>query len=41
MGKRSFKNPVLNADYSDPDVYRADNDFYLVASSFDADPGMP
>lgn len=41
LGNGSYKNPVLNADYSDPDVCRAGNDFYLVASSFDAIPGLP
>ncbi|GAB2530750.1 glycoside hydrolase family 43 protein [Spirosoma aerophilum] len=41
QGNGTYKNPVLNADYSDPDVCRAGNDFYLVASSFDAIPGLP
>ncbi|NYF77816.1 glycoside hydrolase family 43 protein [Granulicella arctica] len=36
-----YKNPVLNADYSDPDVIRVGDRFYLVASSFDAVPGLP
>ena len=37
----NYKNPVLNADYSDPDVCRVGDDFYLTASSFDAVPGLP
>lgn len=37
----SYKNPVLNADYSDPDVCRAGNEFYMTASSFNAAPGLP
>ncbi|MEZ0484210.1 glycoside hydrolase family 43 protein [Fibrella aquatica] len=41
LGNGSYKNPVLHADYSDPDVCRAGNDYYLVASSFDAIPGLP
>lgn len=41
LGNGSYKNPVLDADYSDPDVCRAGDDFYLVASSFDAIPGLP
>ncbi|GAB3882950.1 glycoside hydrolase family 43 protein [Spirosoma agri] len=41
QGNGTYKNPVLNADYSDPDVCRAGNDFYLVSSSFDAIPGLP
>lgn len=36
-----YKNPVLHADYSDPDVCRAGEDFYMTASSFDAVPGLP
>jgi beta-xylosidase len=41
LGNGSYKNPVLHADYSDPDVCRVGDDFYLVASSFDAVPGLP
>ncbi len=37
----SYANPVLYADYSDPDVIRAGNDYYLVASSFHFSPGLP
>jgi beta-xylosidase len=40
-GDGSYQNPVLYADYSDPDVIRVENEFYLVASSFDAVPGLP
>ena len=40
-GDGTYKNPVLFADYSDPDVIRSGNDFYLVASSFNATPGLP
>lgn len=41
QGDGTYKNPVLNADYSDPDAIRVGDDFYLVASSFDAVPGLP
>ncbi|MFI5452795.1 glycoside hydrolase 43 family protein [Pedobacter sp. UC225_61] len=41
LGNGSYKNPVIDADYSDPDVVRVGDDFYLVASSFDAVPGLP
>lgn len=41
LGNGFYKNPVLNADYSDPDVCRVGNDFYMTASSFDAVPGLP
>ena len=37
----TYKNPILHADYSDPDVVRVGDDFYLVASSFNAAPGLP
>lgn len=41
LGNGMYKNPVLNADYSDPDVIRVRDRFYLVASSFDSVPGLP
>jgi len=31
QGNGSYKNPVLHADYSDPDVVRVGRDFYLTA----------
>jgi beta-xylosidase len=40
-GDGTYKNPILYADYSDPDVIRSGDDFYLVASSFNAAPGLP
>ena len=41
LGNGKYKNPVLFADYSDPDVIRVGDDFYLVASSFNCMPGIP
>ena len=41
LGNGSYKNPVIDADYSDPDVCRVGDDFYMTASSFDAVPGLP
>ncbi len=41
LGNGTYKNPVLDADYSDPDACRAGTDFYMTASSFDAIPGLP
>ena len=35
-----YVNPVLNADYSDPDVCRVGNDFYMTSSSFACFPGL-
>jgi len=40
-GNGTFTNPVINADYSDPDVCVAGSDFYLTASSFNCIPGLP
>ena len=40
-GDGTYKNPILNADYSDPDAIRVGNDFYLVSSSFEDIPGLP
>ena len=31
QGDGTFKNPVLYADYSDPDVIRVGEDYYLTA----------
>lgn len=40
-GDGTYTNPVINADYSDPDVCAAGDDFYLTASSFNCAPGLP
>ncbi|KKD08405.1 glycoside hydrolase 43 family protein [Streptomyces sp. WM6386] len=37
----TYTNPILNADWSDPDVLRVGDDFYLTASSFGRAPGLP
>ncbi len=34
QGNGAYRNPILPADYSDPDVIRVGDDFYLVASEF-------
>ena len=36
-----YFNPVLHADYSDPDVCRVGEDYYMTASSFNCFPGLP
>lgn len=41
QGDGTFKNPILQGDYSDPDVLRVGDDFYLTASSFANVPGLP
>lgn len=40
-GDGTYKNPILHADYSDPDICRVGDDFYMTASSFNAVPGLP
>ena len=40
-GNGTFTNPVINADYSDPDVCVVGDDYYLTASSFQCIPGLP
>ena len=40
QGNGTYKNPVLYADYSDPDVCRVGDDYYLTSSSFNCLPGL-
>ena len=40
-GALVYRNPILPADYSDPDVIRVGDTYYLVASSFHFSPGVP
>lgn len=41
LGNGTYRNPILYADYSDPDVIRVGDDFYMTASSFCHVPGLP
>ena len=41
QGDGTYVNPVINADYSDPDVVCVGDDYYLTASSFQCMPGLP
>lgn len=36
-----YTNPIISADYSDPDVIRVGEDYWMVASSFNCMPGIP
>ena len=36
-----YQNPVVHADYSDPDVCRVGEDYWMTASSFNCFPGLP
>ena len=42
-GDGTYTNPVINADYSDPDVCvgASGEDYYMTASSFHCTPGLP
>ena len=40
-GNGTYTNPVINADYSDPDACAVGEDYYLTASSFNCIPGLP
>ena len=40
-GDGTYTNPVLYADYSDPDVCAVGDDYFLTASSFNCIPGLP
>ena len=37
----TYRNPILYADYSDPDVIRVGDRYYMVASTFHFSPGLP
>lgn len=40
-GDGTYRNPIINADYSDPDAIRVGDDYYMTSSSFNAVPGLP
>jgi beta-xylosidase len=40
-GDGTYTNPVIFADYSDPDIVRVEDNYYLVSSSFNCTPVMP
>lgn len=37
----SYRNPILDADWPDPDAVRVGDDFYMTVSSFNRAPGLP
>lgn len=41
LGNGNYQNPVLNADYSDPDAVRVGDTYYMTSSSFNSAPGLP
>lgn len=41
LGNGNYQNPIIFADYSDPDVIRIGDDFFMTASSFNCVPALP
>ena len=41
LGNGRYRNPILYADYSDPDAIRVGDMFYMTSSSFGNAPGLP
>ena len=41
MTSNDYQNPILCADYSDPDIVRVGDDFFMVSSSFNHMPALP
>ena len=37
----NYTNPILHADYSDPDAIRVGEQYFMVSSSFNEAPGLP
>ncbi len=40
-GDGTYRNPIIHADYSDPDAIRVGDDYWMTASSFSHVPGLP
>ena len=40
QGDGTYRNPVLYADYPDPDIIRVGEDFYFVSTTFANAPGV-
>lgn len=40
-GDGTYSNPIINADYSDPDVVAVNGDYYMTSSSFCNVPALP
>lgn len=41
LGDGRYQNPVLHADYADPDVIRVGDTYYMTSSSFNSIPALP
>ena len=40
-GEENYRNPIIYSDYSDPDIIRVGDDYFLTSSSFVNTPGLP
>ena len=40
-GNGTYTNPIIHADYSDPDAIRVGDDYFMVSSSFNCSPALP
>lgn len=40
QGDGTYRNPVIAADFCDPDPLRVGNDYYMVSSTFESSPGV-
>lgn len=40
QGDGTFRNPIIAADFSDPDPIRVGEDYYMVSSTFESSPGV-
>jgi beta-xylosidase len=41
LENKNYRNPIVYADYSDPDIVKSGNDFFMTASSFNCIPALP
>ena len=41
LGDGAYRNPIIHADYSDPDAIRVGDDYWMTSSSFGHVPGLP
>ncbi|WP_299780583.1 glycoside hydrolase 43 family protein [uncultured Formosa sp.] len=41
LGNGMYLNPIIHADYSDPDVVRVNDEYFMTSSSFNCTPGLP
>src|SRR5574344_1118056 len=41
LNNGNYRNPILYADYSDPDAIRVGEDYYMISSSFSNAPALP